>query len=64
MKRVFILVGIAVALVGAAIILPALANYGRPGPLASDAIRLVVTGGILIIAGAAGIFHGVRKRRA
>jgi len=39
MKRVFMFGGIAVALIGTAIILPALANYGRPAPMANDAIR-------------------------
>ena len=64
MKRVLIFVGIVVALIGAAIILPALANYGRPAPMANDAIRFAMTGGFLTVAGAAAIIHGVRKRRA
>ena len=55
--------GIAVALIGTAIILPALANYGRPAPMANDAIRFALTGGFLIIGGAAAIIHGVRNRR-
>ena len=63
MKRVFTFAGIAIALIGIAIILPALANYGCPGPMANDAIRFALTGGLLTIAGAASIFHGVRKRR-
>jgi hypothetical protein len=64
MNRVFISAGIAVALIGAAIILPAVANYGRPGSMANDAIRFALAGGLLTIAGAAAIFHGVRKGQA
>ena len=64
MKRVFIFAGIVVALIGTAVILPALANYGRPAPMANDAIRFALTGALLTIAGAAAIIHGVRKRQA
>jgi hypothetical protein len=64
MKRLFIFAGIAAALIGTAIILPALANYGRPGPMANDAITFALTGGLLAITGVATIFHGVRKSRA
>jgi hypothetical protein len=46
MKRAFIIIGIVAALIGITIILPALANYGRPGAMAIDA-----AGGSLAIVG-------------
>ena len=64
MKRVFIFIGIVAALMGVAFILPALANYGRPGPMASDALKFLLLGSFVTIAGGSAIFHGVRKRKA
>ena len=64
MKRMFILIGTVAALIGVAVILPALANYGRPGPMANDALKFLVLGSLVGIAGGSAIFHGVRKRKA
>ena len=64
MKRILILIGIAAVLFGVAVILPALANYGRPGPMGNDALKFLVLGSLVSIAGGSGIFHGVRKRKA
>ena len=64
MKRIFIFSGIVTALVGVAVILPALANYGRPGPMASDALKFLLLGSFVTIAGGSAIFHGARKHKA
>lgn len=41
MNRVFISAGVAVAFIGTAIILPALADYGHRGPMADEQFGLV-----------------------
>ena len=64
MKRLFLLVGILAIVLGVGLILPALANYGRPGPLMNDALRFLLVGVLAVVAGVASIFHGIRKRRA
>lgn len=64
MKRLLILTGILVALVGVAVILPALANYGRPGPIAKKAARVLFAGSLVSLAGGAAILYGVRRRSA
>jgi hypothetical protein len=64
MKHVFIFIGIVAALLGTTVVLPALANYGRPGPMSNDALKFVLVGSLVILAGGTAIFHGLRKRRA
>ena len=46
------------------IILPALANYGRPGTMASDALRSLVLGSVVIAAGGSLAIVAFRKRCA
>ena len=62
MKRAFIVIGILAALIGITIILPALANYGRAGALAGDAVRALVVGSLVTVAGGSAIIIGFRKR--
>jgi hypothetical protein len=64
MKRLLILTGILIALVGTAMILPALANYGHPVPMAKDARRALLAGSLLTAAGGAVLLYGTRKRQA
>jgi hypothetical protein len=64
MKRLLILTGILTALIGIAIILPGLANYRRPNPRANDALRVVLAGSLVTVAGGAVIVYGARKRPA
>jgi hypothetical protein len=65
MKRVFLLIGVGIVaiLLGVGLILPALANYGRPGPVVNDALRFLLVGVLMVVAGSASIFCGIRKRR-
>jgi hypothetical protein len=63
MKRVFLLIGLVAVVLGVGLILPALANYGRPGPMLNDALRFFVVGILAVVAGGASIFHGFRKGR-
>jgi asparagine N-glycosylation enzyme membrane subunit Stt3 len=62
MKRAFIVIGILATLIGISIILPALANYGHPGAMASNALRAVVAGSLITVAGASVTIFGFRKR--
>jgi hypothetical protein len=64
MKRLLILTGILTALVGIAVILPALANYGHPGPVVKKAPMVLLAGSLVTFAGGAVILYGVRKSRA
>jgi hypothetical protein len=64
MKRAFIVIGIVAVLIGVSIILPALANYGRPGAMSSDALRNLVLGSIVAAAGGSLAIVGFRKRWA
>ncbi|MDB6024775.1 MAG: hypothetical protein JWM68_998 [Verrucomicrobiales bacterium] len=64
MKRISIFIGVVAALIGVTVILPALANYGRTGPMANDALKFLLLGSLVSIAGGSAIFHGVRKRKA
>jgi hypothetical protein len=64
MKRLLILIGILIALIGISITLPALANYGRPRPMANNAQRAVLAGCLVTLGGGAAIFVGARKHRA
>lgn len=64
MKRVSIFIGIVAALTGTAIILPALANYGRPGAMSNEAVKFFVLGSLVAVAGGSAILHGVLKRKA
>jgi hypothetical protein len=64
MKRLLILTGILTALLGIAVLLPALANYGHPGPMAKKAEMLLLAGSLVTVAGGAVIAYGVRKSRA
>ena len=64
MKRLLILTGILMALLGMAVVLPALANYGHPGPMAKKAQMILLAGSLVTVAGGAVIGCGVRKSRA
>jgi hypothetical protein len=64
MRRAFVISGIVTALIGVTIILPALANYGRPGALVGDAVRALVIGSVVVAAGGGALWHGLRKRSA
>jgi len=64
MKRLLILSGILTVLLGIAVVLPALANYGHPGPMAKRALRVLLAGSLVTVAGGAVIAYGVRKSRA
>ena len=64
MKRAFIIIGIVAVLIGITIILPALANYGRPGAMSSDALRSLVLGSVVTAAGASLTIVAFRKRCA
>ena len=63
MKRIIILVGILVALLGLGMILPALANYGRPHPFSDRAITGLVIAGVLVIMGTSTIYCGIKLRK-
>jgi len=62
-KRALIVIGIAVALIGISVILPASANYGRSGPMAIQAVRSLVLGSVITAAGGGAIFFGARARK-
>jgi len=64
MKRAFVIVGIVVGLIGIAIVLPALANYGRPGGLAHDAAGSLVLGILIVLVGGSATIRGFCMRRA
>jgi hypothetical protein len=69
MKRLLILTGILIALVGTAVLLPALAHYGRSAAMETDAQRAtrwrpLFTGSLLTVAGGAVLLYGARKRPA
>jgi len=64
MKRAFIIIGIVAVLIGITIILPALANYGRPGAMSSDALRSLVLGSVVTAAGASLTIVAFRKQCA
>jgi hypothetical protein len=64
MKRLFVLIGIVAVLLGVGLILPALANYGRPGPMVNDSVRFLLLGVLAVVIGCASLFHGIQKRRA
>jgi hypothetical protein len=64
MKRISIFIGIVAGLLGIAIVLPALANYGQSGPMSTQAVEFLVLGSFVALAGGSAIFHGVRKRKA
>jgi hypothetical protein len=63
MKRAFILIGVISVLFGVGLILPALANYGHPGPMANDATEFLLLGVVVALAGVASVFYGIRKVR-
>ncbi len=50
MKRVSIFIGVVAALIGIAIVLPALANYGRSGPMSNEAVKFLVLGSLVAAA--------------
>jgi hypothetical protein len=62
-KPVFLLIGMVGIIAGVGLILPALANYGRPGPMVADAFRFLLLGVLAVMAGGVSIIHGARKRR-
>lgn len=64
MKRLLILTGILIALVGITVILPALANYGRPSPMTKKAPMVLLAGSLVTLAGGTVIVLGARKSRA